>query len=114
MSTAPEPAVLTVAAHGAMTGQFEGRDLGGSVSVIIVDTDEPGAGPRLHRHPYDETFVMHAGEAEFTVGERTLVARGGQVVVVPPNAPHKFRNLGGRLVMTNIHAGDEFVTEWLQ
>jgi mannose-6-phosphate isomerase-like protein (cupin superfamily) len=114
MSTPPEPAVLTFDVNGAMSGQFEGRDHGGTVSVILVDTDEPGAGPRLHRHPYDETFVMHAGEAEFTVGDRKLVARAGQVIVVPPNAPHKFTNVGGRLVMTNIHAGDEFVTEWLE
>jgi mannose-6-phosphate isomerase-like protein (cupin superfamily) len=114
MSTSPEPAVLTFDAGGAMRGQFAGRDHGGSVSVILVDTDEPGAGPWLHRHPYDETFVLHTGEAEFTVGDRKLVARDGQVIVVPPGTPHKFANIGGRLVMTNIHAGDEFVTEWLE
>jgi mannose-6-phosphate isomerase-like protein (cupin superfamily) len=114
MSTPSQPEVLTFDVDGAMTGQFEGRDHGGTVSVILVDTDEPGAGPRLHRHPYDETFVIHAGQAEFTVGEEKLTARGGQVVVVPPNAPHKFANTGGRLVMTNIHAGDEFETEWLE
>jgi mannose-6-phosphate isomerase-like protein (cupin superfamily) len=113
MSTS-SPALLTFEVDGAMTGQFEGRDHGGTVSVILVDTDEPGAGPRLHRHPYDETFVIHAGQAEFTVGDDKLTARGGQVVVVPPNAPHKFANTGGRLVMTNIHAGDEFETEWLE
>ena len=50
MSTS-SPAVLTFDVDGAMTGQFEGRDHGGTVSVILVDTDEPGAGPRLHRHP---------------------------------------------------------------
>ena len=114
MSSSPEPAVLTFDVDGAMRGQFEGRDHGGGVSVILVDTDEPGAGPRLHRHPYDETFVLHAGEAEFVVGDRKLVARGGQVVVVPPDTAHKFTNVGGRLVMTNIHAADEFVTEWLE
>ena len=27
-------------------GSFDGRDLGGSVSVILVSTDEPGAGRR--------------------------------------------------------------------
>jgi mannose-6-phosphate isomerase-like protein (cupin superfamily) len=112
----PAPAdVLTVLVDGATSGQFEGRDHGGSVSVILVSTEESGAGPALHRHPYDETFVMHSGAAEFTVAGRVLVARAGQVVVVPPETPHKFRNTGaGRLVMTNIHANDEFVTEWLE
>jgi mannose-6-phosphate isomerase-like protein (cupin superfamily) len=109
------PDVQSFLADGAINGQFAGRDHGGTVSVILVDTDVPGAGPRLHRHPYDETFVMHGGEAEFTVAGETLTARRGQVVVVPPWTPHKFVNTGSeRLVMTNIHANDEFVTEWLE
>jgi mannose-6-phosphate isomerase-like protein (cupin superfamily) len=109
------PAVLNFLVDGAMNGQFAGRDAGAGVSVILVDTDEPGAGPRLHQHPYDETFVMHSGEAEFTVAGKALTARAGHVVVVPPWTPHKFVNTGaGRLVMTNIHANDEFVTEWLE
>jgi mannose-6-phosphate isomerase-like protein (cupin superfamily) len=111
--TAPD--VLTFLVDGAMTGQLAGRDHGASVSVILVDTDVPGAGPRLHRHPYDETFVMHGGQAEFTVAGERVTARAGQIVVVPPWAPHKFVNTGtDRLVMTNIHANDEFVTEWLE
>lgn len=111
--TAPE--VLTFLVDGAMSGQLTGRDHGATVSLILVDTDQPGAGPRLHQHPYDETFVMHSGEAEFTVAGERVTARAGQVVVVPPWTPHKFVNLGaGRLVMTNIHANDEFVTEWLE
>jgi mannose-6-phosphate isomerase-like protein (cupin superfamily) len=113
---APAPAeLMTFLVDGAMTGQFEGRDHGGTVSVILVSTDERGAGPALHQHPYDETFVVHGGEAEFTVAGQVLVARAGQVVVVPAQTPHKFTNIGAaRLVMTNIHANDEFVTEWLE
>ncbi|MGH3586928.1 MAG: cupin domain-containing protein [Pseudonocardia sp.] len=111
----PAPDVLTFLVDGAMSGQFAGRDHGASVSVILVDTAEPGAGPRLHQHPYDETFVMQRGEAEFTVAGERFTARAGQVVVVPPYTPHKFANIGAdRLVMTNIHANDEFVTEWLE
>jgi hypothetical protein len=36
----------TGAARARGSGQYEGRDLGGSVSVILVSTDEPGAGRR--------------------------------------------------------------------
>jgi mannose-6-phosphate isomerase-like protein (cupin superfamily) len=109
------PDVLSFLADGAVAGQFEGRDHGSAVSVILVDTDVPGAGPRLHQHPYDETFVLHGGQARFTVAGETLTARRGQVVVVPPLTPHKFVNTGTeRLVMTNIHANDEIVTEWLE
>ena len=30
------------------SGQVEGRDIGSSVSIILVSTDEPGAGTALH------------------------------------------------------------------
>jgi mannose-6-phosphate isomerase-like protein (cupin superfamily) len=109
------PEVLDLLVDGAMAGEVVGRDHGGTVSVILVDTAEPGAGPRLHQHPYDETFVVHSGEVDFTVAGERMTARAGQVLVVPPWTPHKFANRGaGRLVMTNIHAADEFVTEWLE
>ncbi len=96
-------------------GQVEGRDVGGSVSVILVRTDEPGAGPRLHRHRYDETFVVHRGAAEFTLGDTVVVKRAGDVVVAPPMVAHKFANVGeDRLEMTNIHASPVIETEWLE
>lgn len=98
-----------------LSGEFLGRAHGGSVSVIMVSTDEDGAGPRLHRHPYDETFVMLRGAAEFTVADRVWTARAGEIIVAPPMAPHKFAKTGDeRLEMVNIHAGPEFVTEWLE
>jgi len=97
------------------SGQVEGRDIGGSVSVILVSTDEPDAGPRLHRHRYDETFVIHRGEAEFTLGSEVVVKRAGQVAVAQAMVAHKFRNVGrDRLEMTNIHASPVIETEWLE
>jgi mannose-6-phosphate isomerase-like protein (cupin superfamily) len=97
------------------SGQVEGRDIGGSVSIILVSTDEPGAGPRLHRHSYDETFVVHRGEVEFTLGDEVVVKRAGQVAVAQAMVPHKFSNLGrDRLEMTNIHASPVIETEWLE
>lgn len=96
-------------------GQVEGRDVGGSVSVILVSTDEPGAGPRLHRHRYDETFVVHRGAAESTLGDTVVVKRAGDVVVAPPLVAHKFANVGDdRLEMTDIHASPVIETEWLE
>lgn len=99
----------------SMSAEFVGRDHGASVSLILVRADEIGAGPRLHRHPYDETFVIHQGSAEFVVADRTLLGRAGQVVVVPAYTPHKFAKIGAeRLEMTDIHASDVYVTEWLE
>ena len=75
----------------------------------------PGGGPKLHRHPYEEIFVMQEGTATFTAGDETIEVGAGRVVVVPAGVPHKFVNTGtGRLRQVNIHANDQFVTEWLE
>ena len=94
---------------------FEGADHGGvAVSFFMVDA-APGEGPRLHRHPYDEVFVLHEGEATFTVGDESILAHTGQVVVGPRQVPHKFRNSGsGRLRMTTIHPSERVIQEWLE
>ncbi len=84
-----------------------------TMSVITVDT-EPGDGPKLHRHPYEEVFVVIDGEATFTLGDEQRVVHGGEIVVAPPGLPHAFVNSGsGRLRSVDIHASPEFVTEWL-
>lgn len=86
-------------------GRFEGQDLGGtSVSVIFFATDELGAGPVLHVHPYDEVFIVREGRALFTVGAEAIEAERGDVILGPAHVPHKFANLGpGRLETTDIH-----------
>ena len=101
--------------HGEISYEFEGHDHGDvRVSFIVVDAP-PGSGPKLHKHPYEEVFVVQEGEATFTAGDDVIEARGGQVVVVPAGVPHKFVNSGtGRLRQVDIHAGERFVTEWLE
>ncbi|HEU0115108.1 MAG TPA: cupin domain-containing protein [Thermomicrobiales bacterium] len=94
--------------------EFAGHRHGACLSIILVDAP-PGGGPKLHRHPYQEVFVVHEGEATFTVGEDVIEAHGGQIVVAPADIPHKFVNSGsGRLRQTDIHASNRFITEWLE
>lgn len=95
--------------------EFEGYLHGGvGVSLIIVEA-RPGRGPRLHRHPYEEVFVVQEGRATFAVGEDTVEATEGQILVAPAGVPHKFVNSGeGPLRQVDIHANDRFVTEWLE
>jgi quercetin dioxygenase-like cupin family protein len=94
--------------------QLAGREHGAGVSLILVDA-EPGDGPRLHRHPYEELFVVHEGTATFRVGAGEVPATAGDVVVVPPNTPHGFVNSGSdRLRLTAIHHAPAFETEWLE
>jgi quercetin dioxygenase-like cupin family protein len=74
---------------GNLVGRFEGREHGSSVSFFI-GTFDAGTGPGLHLHPYDETFIVEAGSATFTVDGETFELSAGQIAVVPANTPHKF------------------------
>ena len=101
-------------ARGENTGEFQGYHLGAGVSFILIDAP-PGSGPRLHKHPYEEVFVVQEGKATFTAGDDVIEAKAGQVVVVPAGVAHKFVNSGaGRLRQIDIHASERFVTEWLE
>lgn len=95
--------------------QIEGTAIGSEVSLILVHSSRDGAGPRLHQHPYSETFVVRRGRALFTVGAERFEASGGQILVVPAFTPHKFAVIGPEpFVSTNIHANPVFETEWLE
>lgn len=94
---------------------IEGYVSGSEISIIQEYTDKAGSGPRLHQHPYSETFIIRRGAARFTVGDQMLVGSGGQVLVVPAFTPHKFEVLDGAFFESiHIHANDRFVTEWLE
>ena len=96
------------------TGNLEGEDVGATISLIL-DESEPGQGPRLHRHPYDETWVVVEGNLSFRAGDEELEARAGDIVIVPPATPHTFRNQGpGRSKLVCIHAHPTIETEWLE
>jgi pimeloyl-ACP methyl ester carboxylesterase/mannose-6-phosphate isomerase-like protein (cupin superfamily) len=101
-------------ARGEDANEFQGFRHGVDISFIVVEAP-PGGGPRLHRHPYEEVFVVQEGTATFTAGDEIIEAHGGQVVVVPADVLHKFVNTGaGRLRQIDIHASERFVTEWLE
>jgi len=68
----------------------------------------PGGTIRLHKHPYEEIFIIQEGITTFTVGSVTLEARAGQIVIVPAEVPHKFMNL------SDIHVSKQFITDWLK
>ena len=100
------------------TENYEELPGGAGISIILESTTQEGVGPRLHRHPYAETFIIRRGSATFTVGAganaREVVGRAGQVLVVPADTPHRFRTGPGGYEAVHIHANDCFVTEWLE
>jgi quercetin dioxygenase-like cupin family protein len=95
--------------------KFEGYRYGDtSVSFFLTD-GPPGSGPKLHKHPYAEVFVVQEGELTFTVRDTTIEATSGQIVVVPAGVPHKFVNSGaGRARHIDIHTSRRMTTEWLE
>ena len=94
--------------------EFVGADHGGvGVCVIIVEAP-PGRGPSLHTHPYEETFIVQDGDVLFTVGERTVEAKAGDIVVVPAGTPHKFLSRGATHRQISIHPVARMETEWLE
>ena len=84
------------------------------VSFIWVDMP-PGGNVRLHKHPYKEIFIVLEGISTFTVGDDTLKAGAGNIIIVPAEVPHKFRNEGDQqLKQIDIHVSKEFNTIWLE
>ncbi len=101
-------------ALGEAANEFPEYHHDAGISFIVIDAP-PGSGSKLHKHPYEEVFVVQEGSAAFTAEEDVIEASAGQVVVVPAGVPHKFVNSGdGRLRQIDIHASERFVTEWLE
>ena len=95
--------------------EFEGSQYKDTeISFIWVDMP-PGGNVRLHKHPYKEIFIIQEGMATFTVGLSTLEAQAGQIIIVPADVPHKFRNDSDRqLKQIDIHLHKDFITMWLE
>jgi mannose-6-phosphate isomerase-like protein (cupin superfamily) len=96
------------------TVTFEGEEYGSGVSFFLVN-NVPGAGPNLHKHPYSETWVIRSGKARLTADGVDIEAEPGDIIVVSPETPHKFKNMGTeRLEIICIHASPRIIQEDLE
>lgn len=108
-----------VTRSGTLPGSDEARDFVGSdhgaeLTLILIDAPT-GHGPALHRHPYEEIFVVHGGTGTFFVDKSQVQAAAGDVVLAPAGMAHRFINVGSdRLRLTAIHHAPSFTTEWLE
>jgi quercetin dioxygenase-like cupin family protein len=73
---------------------------------------DAGTGPRLHRHPYEEVFVVLDGELEMTIGDEVATVGAGQIAVAPANVWHGFKAGPDGARSVNIHAAPRMVQEW--
>src|ERR1700734_2709782 len=71
-----------------------GEDTAGRYTLIDMHVP-PGGGPPPHRHDFEEMFTILEGELELTFRGEHTVARAGETVNVPANAPHAFTNASG-------------------
>ena len=98
-----------------MSYEFTGLDHGGVGISFFLVTGEPGRGPRLHKHDYDEVVYVIEGRSKWTVGGQEREATAGDVLVVRAGEPHKFTNSGdGPLRQIDIHLNPAFETTWLE
>jgi quercetin dioxygenase-like cupin family protein len=72
-----------------------GADTAGRYTLIDMHVP-PGGGPPSHRHDFEEMFSVLEGEIEVTFRGDTRIARAGETINVPANAPHRFRNTSGQ------------------
>src|SRR5436305_7406277 len=66
---------------------FQGDEHGGIPISFFWVQASPGKGPKLHKHPYEEIFVILEGHATFIVGGHTIEVDGGHVVIGRPTFP---------------------------
>jgi quercetin dioxygenase-like cupin family protein len=74
-----------------------GNDTDGRYCLIDMHIP-PGGGPPPHRHDFEESFTILEGEVETTFRGEKSVARAGETVNIPANAPHQFHNASEQAV----------------
>jgi quercetin dioxygenase-like cupin family protein len=97
---------------GGELRQLSGADYG-LITSIMHSQVAPGSGPRRHRHPHAEIFVLHDGQGRFEVDGTHFDAEAGDIVIIPPDAWHTFINTGNSMLRhTAIHQNPRAVTEF--
>jgi quercetin dioxygenase-like cupin family protein len=89
----------------------EAESTGNAWSLMEV-TMPRDSGPPLHTHDWDEAYYIVEGEAQFTVGARSVLAKAGDFLYTPGGVPHGFHGVTERTRMLILdvpaHAGKFF------
>lgn len=106
MSEGPQVATFRLddMATSPTAALFEGGPRAGvGISVFVVRTP-PGRAVELHVHPYAETFLLLEGHGRWTAGDGLADLAPNGMIVVPPQTPHGFRNVGDvPLLVVSVH-----------
>lgn len=101
--------------RGAIPGRqlFEGIRFGLQHLSFIFGETAPGQGIALHSHDYEEAIIVHSGTGTYTVGESTIEAGPGDVVIIPSQIPHRFVNRAQEpLQHTAVHSSGTFELQY--
>jgi mannose-6-phosphate isomerase-like protein (cupin superfamily) len=112
----PRPVLLDLAdlAFSPTAWLFEGHPQAGVDISIFMTRTPPGRAVELHTHPYAETFLLLEGSGRWTRGDDVVELRPEQIIVVPPDTPHGFRNTGDEpLLVISVHASGTLDQTWL-
>lgn len=104
--------IKSIMPYGKEVAIFNGFENNSNVSFFLCDFS-PGIGPKKHRHPYEETFIVLEGEMEAIVEGTTYIVKEGNIMVVPAGKWHEFSNKSDKKVKTvNIHPVAAMDTQW--
>jgi quercetin dioxygenase-like cupin family protein len=96
LSRTDDPALRHVGVAGdTYTILVTGKDTAGRYCLIDMYVP-PAGGPPPHRHDFEESFMVLEGEIEATFRGLEQTIRAGQVINIPANAPHQFKNKSGQ------------------
>lgn len=83
------------------------------ISMFVVRT-QPGRFVELHVHPYAETFLLLEGRGRWTAGDEVVELEPEQMISVPADTPHGFRNIGdGPMLVVSVHESPTLVQTFL-
>jgi mannose-6-phosphate isomerase-like protein (cupin superfamily)/rhodanese-related sulfurtransferase len=93
---------------------FEGFPRAGVDISMFVTRTPPGRAVELHVHPYAETFLLLEGRGRWTRGDDVVELEPEDMIVVPPETPHGFRNVGDvPLLVVSVHERGTLRQTWL-
>jgi quercetin dioxygenase-like cupin family protein len=87
--------VPEIAMRAGMKGKWlVSRERGASEVSVLSNIVEPGNAAPLHMHAYEEVIFVEAGEIWVDMEGTRATAAAGQVVIIPPGAPHAWGATG--------------------
>ena len=63
---------------------------------------EEGTVVPLHKHPHEQGGILLKGRLELTIGDEVRVVEPGALYLIPANAYHKAKPLGGPAVVLDV------------